>query len=72
MYYLLTDEAGKFMGIWSAVGILPQVVGITIGGIILQLLRTIPNHFGYTSLFLLTVVYLVLGTLAIQRVRGIR
>ncbi|GCE31696.1 MFS transporter [Dictyobacter alpinus] len=68
----LTNEAGKFMGIWSAVGILPQVVGITIGGVILQLLRTIPNHFGYTSLFMLTVVYLVLGTLAIQRVRGIR
>src|SRR6266849_5774410 len=38
-----TDEAGKFMGIWSAMGILPQVLGITIGGIVLQLLHTLPN-----------------------------
>lgn len=65
-----TDEAGKFMGIWSAVGILPQVVGITIGGIILQLLQSIPNHSGYTSLFGLTVVYLILGTVVIRQVKG--
>ena len=67
-----TDEAGKFMGIWSAMGILPQVVGITIGGVILQLLRSIPNHFGYTSLFMLTIVYLVLGTLVIRQVKGVK
>jgi MFS family permease len=67
-----TDEAGKFMGIWSAMGILPQVVGITIGGVILQLLRSIPNHVGYTSLFLLTVVYLILGTLVIKQVKGVK
>lgn len=67
-----TDEAGKFMGVWSAVGILPQVVGITIGGVILQLLQTIPNHFGYTSLFGLTVVYLILGTIVIRQVKGAR
>jgi MFS family permease len=66
-----TDEAGKFMGIWSALGILPQVVGITVGGVMLQLLQTIPNHFGYTSLFLLTVIYLALGTLVIRQVKGI-
>ncbi len=67
-----TDEAGKFMGIWSAVGILPQVVGITVGGVILQLLQTLPNHLGYTSLFLLTVVYIALGTLVIRQVKGAR
>ncbi len=67
-----TDEAGKFMGIWSAMGILPQVVGITIGGIILQLLRSTPNHIGYTSLFMLTIVYLVLGTLVIRQVKGVK
>ncbi len=65
-----TDEAGKFMGVWSAVGILPQVVGITVGGVILQLLQAIPNHFGYTSLFGLTVIYLILGTVVIRQVKG--
>jgi MFS family permease len=67
-----TDEAGKFMGIWSAMGILPQVIGIAIGAVILQLLRGIPNHFGYTLLFLVTIVYFGLGTLVIRQVKGVR
>ncbi|MHB8596071.1 MAG: MFS transporter [Ktedonobacteraceae bacterium] len=67
-----TDEAGKFLGIWSAMGILPQVIGITIGGIILQLLHTLPNHIGYTTLFLVTIVYFGLGTLVIRQVKGVR
>ncbi|MGH2498316.1 MAG: MFS transporter, partial [Ktedonobacteraceae bacterium] len=67
-----TDEAGKFLGIWSAMGILPQVVGISIGAVILQLLRTMPNHFGYTALFLVTIVYFGLGTLVIKQVKGVR
>jgi MFS family permease len=67
-----TDEAGKFLGIWSAMGILPQVVGITIGGVILQLLRGFPNHFGYTTLFVVTIAYFGLGTLVIRQVKGVR
>lgn len=67
-----TDEAGKFLGIWSAMGILPQVIGITIGGLILQALRGLPNHFGYTTLFLVMIVYFGLGTLVIKQVRGVK
>src|SRR5215467_10206233 len=67
-----TDEAGKFLGIWSAMGILPQVVGITIGGVILQLLRGFPNHLGYTTLFVVTIAYFGLGTLVIKQVRGVK
>ncbi len=67
-----TDEAGKFLGIWSAMGILPQVIGITIGGVILQLLRGLPNHLGYTTLFLVTIAYFALGTLVIKQVRGVK
>jgi MFS family permease len=67
-----TDEAGKFLGVWSAMGILPQVIGITIGAIILQALRGLPNHFGYTVLFLVTIVYFGLGTLVIKQVRGVK
>ncbi len=58
------------MGIWSAVGILPQVVGITVGGVLLQLLQSIPYHLGYKSLFGLTVLYLLIGTLIITKVKG--
>lgn len=67
-----TDEAGKFLGLWSAMGIIPQVVGITVGAIILQLLRDLPDHWGYTVLFLVTVVYFVLGTAIIRQVKGVK
>src|SRR6266581_656485 len=67
-----TDEAGKFMGIWSAMGILPQVIGITIGGVILQLLRGLPNHLGYTTLFIVTISYFALGTLVIKQVKSVK
>ena len=33
-----------------------QILGLFNGPLILQLLRGIPNHFGYTALFLLTIV----------------
>jgi len=67
-----TDEAGKFLGIWSAMGILPQVIGITIGGLILQLLRGLPNHLGYTTLFIVTISYFALGTLVIKQVKSVK
>ncbi|HEY1351459.1 MAG TPA: MFS transporter [Ktedonobacteraceae bacterium] len=67
-----TDEAGKFLGLWSAMGIIPQVVGITVGAIILQALRGMPNHFGYTVLFLVTVLYFILGTIIIRGVKGVK
>lgn len=67
-----TDEAGKFLGIWSAMGIIPQVIGITIGAIILQLLRDLPNHLGYTALFMVTILYFILGTVIIKMVRGVK
>ncbi|GAC1631412.1 MAG: MFS transporter [Ktedonobacteraceae bacterium] len=67
-----TDEAGKFLGIWSAMGILPQVIGITIGGVLLQLMHTLPQHIGYTVLFAVTIVYFGLGTLVIRQVKGVR
>ncbi len=67
-----TDEAGKFMGIWSAMGILPQIAGTAIGGIMLQLGHNLPNHQGYTILFVVTIIYFALGTLIIRQVRTIR
>ncbi|HLG77662.1 MAG TPA: MFS transporter [Ktedonobacteraceae bacterium] len=67
-----TDEAGKFLGLWSAMGILPQVVGISIGGILLQTLQGLPNNLGYTVLFLVTIIYFALGTAVIYQVKRVR
>ncbi len=67
-----TDEFGKYMGIWSAAGIIPQVIGVVLGGIITHVLRQLPHHLGYDSLFGITVVLFLLGTLLVRRVRGAR
>ena len=57
-----TDKAGKFMGIWSTMGVLAQVIGVTIGGVILQLLHALPNHLSYTGLFAVSIVCFAVGT----------
>lgn len=67
-----TNEAGKFMGIWSTMGVLAQVFGITIGGAVLQLLHTLPNHLNYTGLFGVTTICFALGTVVIRQVKGAR
>lgn len=67
-----TDEAGKFLGIWTAMGIIPQVVGITVGALILQALRGMPNHFGYNVLFIVAMIYFVIGTVIIKQVKGVK
>jgi MFS family permease len=66
------DEAGKFMGLWNTMGILPQVAATAVGGVVLQVLQNAPNHFNYTVLFLLTIFYLILGTLAVWKIKSIK
>jgi hypothetical protein len=38
----------------------------------LQLMHILPNHIGYTALFVVTIVYFGLGMLVIRRVKGAR
>ncbi len=66
------EDAGRDMGIWAMMGILPQVVGILFGGALLSFFKGFANHVGYTLLFCLTLVYFVLGTALVCRVRGTR
>ena len=66
------EDAGRDMGIWAMMGILPQVVGILFGGALLSFFKGFANHLGYTLLFCLTLVYFVLGTALVCRVRGTR
>ncbi|HEX6798374.1 MAG TPA: MFS transporter [Ktedonobacterales bacterium] len=67
-----TDESGKYMGIWSAAGIIPQVIGVVLGGTITHFLKQLPDHLGYDALFGVTVVLFLLGTLLVRQVRGAR
>src|SRR6185437_13307454 len=38
-----TDEAGKNMGIWTAAGIIPQVIGVLLGGLLTFEFHNLPN-----------------------------
>jgi MFS family permease len=67
-----TDEYGKDMGIWTAAGILPQVIGIVLGGAILSALQPLPHHQGYSVLFAVVVAFFVLGTVFVYQVKGAR
>lgn len=65
-----TDEAGKNMGIWTAAGIIPQVIGVLLGGLLTFEFHNLPNHMGYTLLFGVTVILFLLGTVLVAQVKG--
>jgi MFS family permease len=68
------DQYGKDMGIWSAAGIIPQVFGVILGGIILTTLHRpgIDPSLGYSVLFAVLVVLFAVGTFLVSRVKGAR
>lgn len=66
------QEYGRDMGIWAIAGILPQIFGIVLGGITLAFFKSFPGHLGYTLLFVLTLVWFILGTALVARVKGVR
>lgn len=67
-----TDQYGKDMGIWTAAGILPQVVGTVLAGGILTALHALSPHQGYSVLFAVMVVLFAAGTVFIYQVKGAR
>jgi MFS family permease len=68
------EQYGKDMGIWSAAGIIPQVLGIVLGGIIITTIRnsSIGLVGGYSVLFGVVVLLFALGTILVSRVKGAR
>ncbi len=69
-----TDQYGKDMGIWSAAGIIPQVIGVTVGGVVISTLHNIAGNknLGYSVVFAFAVALFALGTILISRVKGAR
>lgn len=64
------EDYGKDMGIWQVASILPQISGIVLGGLLLNLLRSLPNHLGYSALMAMTTLFFGLGTYFIHKVKG--
>lgn len=71
------DDYAKDMGVWHVALTLPQVVAAPIAGVILDLGQQVgPSrgfpHLGYTLIFSLALLFFVLGTVFVSRIRGVR
>ncbi len=71
------DDYAKDMGVWHVAMVLPQVIATPIAGFLLDnfqqvgKVRNIPN-LGYTVIFMIAVVYFVLGTVFVKQIRKVR
>ncbi len=68
------DQYGKDMGIWTAMGIIPQVIGAVLGGAILFFLQNsgLTPNISYSILFSVSVILFALGTLFVSKIKGAR
>jgi MFS family permease len=71
------DDYAKDMGVWHVAVVLPQVIATPIGGFLLDnfqavgRMRNLPN-LGYTVIFLVAVLYFILGTVFVKQIKGVR
>ncbi len=71
------DDYAKDMGVWHVAMVLPQVIATPIAGFLLDNFQRvgaadhIPN-LGYTVIFLMAVVYFILGTVFVKQIKGVR
>ncbi len=71
------DDYAKDMGVWHVASTFPQVISTPIAGFMLDKFQVIgkahgaPN-LGYTTIFLLAVVYFTLGTILVRNIRKVR
>ena len=66
------EEFGKHMGVWQVAGILPQVLASLVGGVVLSATRGAAGHLGYTLIFVAAVLFFLLGTVFVARVKSVR
>jgi hypothetical protein len=66
------ESAAKDMGIWHVSLVLPQVLAPAATGMTLSAFRSTSLLAGYTTVFILTAVWFVLGTVYVRRIRGVR
>jgi MFS family permease len=66
------DAAGKDLGIWGIAATLPQVLAPAIGGPLLDAFNLRQPRLGYIVLMAVGACYLVVGSLLVWRIRGVR
>jgi MFS family permease len=72
------DDYAKDMGVWHVAMTAPQVVAPLLAGFLLDTFRLngaaigTPPNFGYTTIFALAILYFILGTVLVRRIRKVR
>jgi MFS family permease len=71
------DDYAKDMGIWHVAMVLPQVIATPIAGFMLDGFQKVGKarglpYLGYSVIFLMAVVYLILGTVFVKQIKGAR
>ncbi len=71
------DDYAKDMGVWHVAMTMPQVIATPIAGFMLDNFQRVGAqtgmpHLGYTAIFLLAVVYFILGTVLVRNIRKVR
>ena len=71
------DDFAKDMGVWHIAFVLPQVIATPLAGYLLDnfqrvgVARNIPN-LGYTVIFMMSVLFFLLGTVFVKQIKGVR
>lgn len=71
------DDYAKDMGVWHVAMTFPQVISTPIAGFLLDRFQVVGNqhavpHLGYTVIFILATIYLILGTVLVRQIRKVR
>jgi MFS family permease len=65
-------SAARDLGIWAIANTLPQVLAPLLAGPVLDAFNRRAPNLGYTVVFSVAIVYVMLGSIFIWRVRGVR
>jgi MFS family permease len=71
------DDYAKDMGVWHISFVLPQVIATPVAGFLLDHFQrvgaadNIPN-LGYTVIFMMSVLFFILGTVFVKQIKGVR
>ncbi len=71
------DDYAKDMGVWHVAMVLPQVIATPIAGFLLDKFQVIGkaqsiDNLGYVVIFLLAVVYFILGTVFVKQIKKVK
>jgi MFS family permease len=71
------DDYAKDMGVWHVAMVLPQVIATPIAGFLLDNFQRVGRaqniaNLGYIVIFMVAVVYFILGTVFVKQIKGVR